>query len=147
MHCAAGAVQVSLRTTLRKVRRTCSYGVSTLGCGSFLLSTDSDSIPDTGPVAAGARYTVYVKATLPTNISTTAPFTVTKTAVSNLGGTPDTVTDRLGFLAAATVDITNNAAVGGGLPNGDGPGTAAVITANTVNPGASHSYRQQQRCC
>ena len=107
---------------------------------NVLLSTDSDSIPDTGPVAAGARYTVYVKATLPTNISTTAPFTVTKTAVSNLGGTPDTVTDRLGFLAAATVDITNNAAVGGGLPNGDGPGTAAVITANTVNPGASTNF-------
>lgn len=109
---------------------------------NVLLSTDSDSTPDTGPVAAGARYTVYVKATLPSNISPldVAPFTVTKTAVSNLGGTPDSVTDRLGFLATATVDLTNNAAVGGGAVNGDGPGTGTVITTNTVNPGASTNF-------
>ncbi len=107
---------------------------------NVLLTTDSDGIPDTGPLAPGARYEVIVKATLPSTATGAGPFTVTKTAVSNLGGTPDTVIDRLSDLAAATVDITNNAAVGGGVANGDGPGTNTVITTNTVNPGASTNF-------
>ena len=46
-----------------------------------LIDTTGNSIPDTGPLAAGASYTVIVKAALPAG-STGGPFNATITATS-----------------------------------------------------------------
>ncbi|PTQ91157.1 beta strand repeat-containing protein [Agitococcus lubricus] len=116
-----------------------------------LVSTDTDSTPDTGPLAAGERYTVVVKATLPANVpvGTVGPFTVTKTATSTTNGTSDTVTDRLSDFVGATVDLTNDQPANTGSDNptddgdlalGEGPGTNTALTTVAVNPGASANF-------
>lgn len=102
-----------------------------------LTTSDADGIPDTGPVAAGAYYTVVLKATLPANACNptcpTGPFTVAKTATSQ--GNPsksNTVFDQLTAIAPPSVDLTNLGALGAG------PGdTTTAITTVPVAPGAT----------
>jgi uncharacterized repeat protein (TIGR01451 family) len=113
-----------------------------------LIDTNGNGTPDTGPVAAGATYTVVVRVTLPAVVGAlpAAPYNLTKTATSRFNpAVSDTVTDRLVAIAANTVDVTNNTARADSLPAGTavvgnaattGFGTtgAAVITTNAVTP-------------
>lgn len=106
---------------------------------SPLLDTTNDSIPDTGPVAAGATYIVVLKAVLPA-AATGGPFNVTKTARSVNDSTKfDSVTDRLLAITISSVDLTNNAALPGGLGAGPGPEGAPVVT-NTTNAGTTTTF-------
>jgi uncharacterized repeat protein (TIGR01451 family) len=106
---------------------------------SPLLDSNSDSIPDTGPVATGATYTVILKAVLPA-AATGGPFNVTVTATSiNDNTKTDTVTDRLVAITASSVDLTNNAALPGAPGAGAGPEASAVVT-NTTNAGTTTTF-------
>ena len=110
-----------------------------------LIDTTGNSIPDTGPLAAGASYTVIVKAGLPAG-STGGPFNATATATSTVSGATNaganaSMTDRLVAITASTVDLTNNAAVGqtGVLGTGAGPEVAVVVN-NATNPGTTTTF-------
>jgi uncharacterized repeat protein (TIGR01451 family) len=107
-----------------------------------LIDTNGDGIPDTGPLAAGASYTVVVKAVLPANAAGAGPFTVNKTATSTV--TPSvsaTAPDTLTALTAASVDLTNNAPLGGTGVKGTGPGPegTAQVT-NATNPASTTTF-------
>jgi len=116
-----------------------------------LIDTNGNGTPDTGPVAAGATYTVVVKVTLPAVVGAlpAAPYNLTKTATSRFNpATSDTVTDRLLAVTANTVDVTNNTArldslpagtavVGNAATTGFGTTGVAVITTNSVTPNPS----------
>ncbi len=110
-----------------------------------LIDTTGNSIPDTGPLAAGASYTVIVKAALPAG-STGGPFNATVTATSTVSGALNaganaSMTDRLVAITASTVDVTNNAALGspGVLGVGPGPEASPVVT-NATNPGTTTTF-------
>lgn len=110
-----------------------------------LIDTNGNSIPDTGPLAAGASYTVIVKAALPAG-STGGPFNATVTATSTVSGALNaganaSMTDRLVAITASTVDLTNNAAIGGPGVLGVGPGPeVAVVVNNATNPGTTTTF-------
>jgi uncharacterized repeat protein (TIGR01451 family) len=107
---------------------------------SPLTDTSGNGTPDTGPVAAGGSYHVFVKAVLPAGASGAGPFNVTKTARSVLDpAQTNTVTDRLGAITSNSVDLTNNTALPGAPGAGAGP-EALPVTTNTVNPGASTTF-------
>lgn len=108
--------------------------------------TDTNAIPDgvadTGPLAAGATYHVFVKAVLPSGASGGGAYNVTVTATSVFNAAvSDPTTDRLGTITANTVDLTNNAALAGVgvLGTGAGPEVSALVT-NAVLPGASTTF-------
>src|SRR6267142_1155285 len=110
-----------------------------------LIDTTGNSIPDTGPVAAGASYTVIVKAALPAG-STGGPFNSTITATSTVAGALNaganaSMIDRLVAITANTVDLTNNAAIGspGVLGVGPGPEAGPVVTI-AANPGTTATF-------
>ena len=110
-----------------------------------LIDTNGDSVPDTGPLAAGASYTVIVKAALPAG-ATGGPFNATATATSTVvgalnAGTNASMIDRLVAITTNTVDLTNNAALGGPgvLGVGPGPEASAVVT-NATNPGTTTTF-------
>ena len=110
-----------------------------------LIDTNGDSTPDTGPLAAGASYTVIVKAGLPAG-ATGGPFNATVTATSTVvgainAGANASMTDRLVAITSNTVDLTNNAALGnpGVLGVGPGPEASAVVT-NATNPGTTTTF-------
>jgi uncharacterized repeat protein (TIGR01451 family) len=107
-----------------------------------LIDTNGDGIPDTGPVAAGATYTVILKAVLPASASGTGPFTVNKTATSTVTATVSaTATDTLTALTSAVVDLTNNAPIGGTGVKGTGPGPEATAqVTNATNPATSTTF-------
>ena len=109
-----------------------------------LVDTNGDSILDTGPLAAGASYTVVLKATLPPNATNTgAPFSIAKTATSVFDPTKfSTGTDTLSAITNASVDLTNNIAAGGGGALGTGAGTAgdAAFVTNATNPGTTTAF-------
>ncbi len=108
-----------------------------------LTDTNGDGKPDTGPLAAGASYTVYVQAQLPANASGSGPFTLNKTATSVFDPTQSAATtDTLTAITASAVDLTNNSAYNGTTPapgQGPGPETNPVVT-QAVNPGASTTF-------
>lgn len=107
-----------------------------------LIDTNSDGIADTGPLAAGASYTVVVHAVLPASAAGTGPFTVNKTATSTVDSTKSaTGADTLTAVTSASVDVTNNAPLAGtGVKGGGaGPEAAAQVT-NAVNPAASTTF-------
>jgi len=100
-----------------------------------LLDTGVDGIPDTGPLAPGASYTVVVRVNLP-GAATGGPYQVNKTATSVFNGSvTDTDTDVLTTIVAGVVDLTNNAAGPGAPGAGQGP-EASPVTTNSVNPGS-----------
>jgi uncharacterized repeat protein (TIGR01451 family) len=110
-----------------------------------LIDTTGNSIPDTGPLAAGASYTVIVKAALPAG-ATGGPFNATVTATSTVvgainAGANASMIDRLVAITASTVDLTNNAAIGspGVLGVGPGPEASPVVTIAT-NPGTTATF-------
>jgi uncharacterized repeat protein (TIGR01451 family) len=107
-----------------------------------LVDTNGDGIPDTGPLAAGATYLVVLKAVLPASAAGTGPFTVTKTATSTVSSTVSAqTTDTLTALTAASVDLTNNAPIGGtGVKGaGAGPEATAQVTIAT-NPNSTATF-------
>ncbi len=110
-----------------------------------LIDTTGNSIPDTGPLAAGASYTVIVKAALPAG-STGGPFNATVTATSTVSGALNaganaSMIDRLVAITASTVDVTNNAALGGPGVLGVGPGPeASPVVINATNPGTTTTF-------
>lgn len=109
-----------------------------------LTDTNGDGIPDTGPVAAGATYTVVLKAQLPANVSSSTAVTVNKTATSVNDPTKTaTATDTLsGINANYAVDLTNNAALGSSGVLGAGPGPEAnPVVTNTTSPGSTTSFQ------
>jgi len=113
-----------------------------------LQDSNGDGIPDTGPVSAGGRYQVVVKATLPNNASGDnggLGYDMTVTAASTVAGaiavhTTDAVTNHLNTINASTVDISN----AGGLGAGTGPAAQTnggnPWTTKAVNPGASATF-------
>ena len=110
-----------------------------------LIDTTGNSIPDTGPIAAGASYTVIVKAALPAG-ATGGPFNATITATSTAvgainAGANASMIDRLVAITASTIDLTNNAALGspGVLGVGPGPEASPVVTVAT-NPGTTATF-------
>jgi trimeric autotransporter adhesin len=106
-----------------------------------LLDTNGNGVPDTGAVASGATYNVVLKVTLPT-AATGGPYGVGKTATSKLDPTKSaTVTDTLTAISANAVDLTNNAAIGGGgvVGTGAGPEAGAQVT-NSTNPGTTTRF-------
>jgi len=109
---------------------------------SPLIDTNGDGIPDTGPLAAGASYSVIVKAVLAANAAGTGPFTVNKTATSIVDPTKNAAAaDTLTAITSASVDLTNNAAVGqaGVKGTGSGPEASAQVT-NATNPATTTTF-------
>jgi trimeric autotransporter adhesin len=106
-----------------------------------LLDTNGNGIPDTGVIASGATYTVVMRITLPT-ASSGGPYSVAKTATSKLDPTKTaTVNDVLTVVLANSVDLTNNAAIGGGGVTGVGAGPEATAqTTNATNPGTTTRF-------
>ena len=101
-----------------------------------LTDTNSNGIPDTGPVAVGATYTVVARVTLATG-GTGGPFTLTKKATSaNNPAISATATDTLTVIATNSVDLTNNSAGAGAPGAGVGP-EAGAITTNNALPGTT----------
>lgn len=101
---------------------------------NLLTDSNFNGIPDTGPLAPGASYTVVLQVQLPAN-ATGGPYQVQKTATSASNPlVTATATDILTAIVANTVDLTNNAPLPGGLGAGAGPEVAFVVR-NTVVPG------------
>jgi uncharacterized repeat protein (TIGR01451 family) len=101
-----------------------------------LTDSNSNGIPDTGPVAAGGTYNVILKVTLPAN-GTGGAYSVTKTATSaNDPSQTATATDVLTTIVANSVDVTNNSALPGAPGAGTGPEGAAVVSLN-ANPNST----------
>lgn len=107
-----------------------------------LVDTNGDGIADTGPLAAGASYTVVVKAVLPTSASGAGPFSVNKTATSTVDSTKSaTAADTLTAVTSASVDVTNVAPLLGTGVKGTGPGPegSAQVT-NATNPATTTTF-------
>ena len=106
-----------------------------------MLDTNGNGVPDTGVLASGATYNVVLKVTLPTT-STGGPYSVGKTATSKLDPTKTaTVSDTLTAIVANSVDLTNNAPIGGGGVTGVGPGPeASAQTTNATNPSTTTRF-------
>jgi uncharacterized repeat protein (TIGR01451 family) len=107
-----------------------------------LVDTNGDGIPDTGALASGASYTIVVKAVLPASASGTGPFVVNVTAASTVTSTVSaTAADTLTALTTSTVDLTNNAALGGTGVKGTGAGPEATAqVTNATNPATSTTF-------
>lgn len=119
-----------------------------------LIDTNSNSTPDTGPLATGASYNVVVKAILPAS-AVGGPFSATMTATSKLDNSksnPSTLT--LTSITANTVDLTlttarsdsspaGTAVVGNAATTGFGAyvvSSAALTPHITANPGTSATF-------
>ncbi|MDX8376824.1 MAG: hypothetical protein R8L53_02235, partial [Mariprofundales bacterium] len=124
-----------------------------------LVDTNGDSIPDTGPVAAGGTYDLYVQVVLPTSASgdnAGAGYTVPVTATSIFDGTKsDSTNNKLGQITPNTVDMTNDTARADSTPAGTATAwtngfdvyatsaaanAAGVIGTATLNPGDSYTF-------
>ncbi|WP_421773047.1 hypothetical protein [Gracilimonas sp.] len=107
------------------------------GAAATLLDTDSDGIPDTGPLAPGDSYVVVLRVTLPSN-ATGGPYSVQKRITSSVDETTSiTLTDQLTSITSSTVDLTNDATSGQASAKGEGAysnGSAALNTLS-INPG------------
>jgi uncharacterized repeat protein (TIGR01451 family) len=105
--------------------------------GTPLISTDTDSIPDTGPIPAGGSVAIVVVATLPSTATLpTAPVYALMTATSFGAGTTtpvvDSVWNELDAIKSTKVDLTNSA--GGNVTYPDGSaGTPVNCTASSLN--------------
>ncbi len=122
-----------------------TWGASTFPVGSvvtlyqsnginILTDSNSNGIPDTGPLAPGASYTVVLHVQLPANAAG-GPFQVQKTATSFSNPAVTAVaTDVLTAILANTMDVTNNAPLPGGLGAGAGPEPSYVVR-DTLSPG------------
>ncbi len=109
-----------------------------------LVDTNSDSIPDTGPVPAGGTVRVVLTAILDPGASGPGPYDIIKTATSiNNPAVNDTTTDRLDTIQGDAVDLTNDVSVPGGAAAGDGLGAgpeAAPVRTNNANTGTITTF-------
>ena len=107
-----------------------------------MVDSTGNGIPDTGPVAAGASYSVILKAVLPTGSSGGGPYSVLKAARSTVNtSTNATVNDTLTTIAPNSVDLKSGTGAGAGagpevspvqsLPAN--PGTTTRFTLNVTN--------------
>ena len=98
-----------------------------------LQDTNGDTVPDTGPLAPGASYTVVLQVSLPPT-ATGGPYQVQKTATSvSNPAVSATATDVLTAILANSVDLTNNAPLPAGLGAGPGPEPSFVVR-DTLSP-------------
>lgn len=110
-----------------------------------LIDTNGDGIVDTGPMAAGARMALVVRATLPTTGTTGNNggngFTVTFTAASAFApASTEGVPLRLDSITANSVDATVNVSVATATPaQGLGSTGTAVVQSTNVTPAPSTS--------
>lgn len=118
-----------------------------------LVDTNSNSTPDTGTLAAGAKYNVVVKAILPAS-ATGSSLSATLTATSKLDNSKsDPVTMTLTEITANSVDLTltdslttstpAGAADGGNAPStgfGAGPEALALTPHKAANPGTTTTF-------
>ncbi len=121
-----------------------------------LLDSNGNGIPDTGTIplpTAGScpapyvidstltycGYHIVITATIPVGASATAvPSQIVLEARSKFNATVvDTATDVLSAITANTVDLTNNAAVGGGGVLGTGPDNSMIQVTNMVTPNSA----------
>lgn len=100
-----------------------------------LSDSSGNGIPDTGPLASGASYSVVVRVTLPTSASGGGPYALNKTATSVFDNTKSsTGTDTLTTIAANVVSVVNNSPTGTGGGVGSSPITTHTnIPASTTN--------------
>ncbi len=104
-----------------------------------LTDSDGNSIPDTGPLAAGGSTTIVLRVTLAPS-ATGGPYQVQKTATSLTDPAATAVaTDVLNLIVAGTVDLTNNSAGPGAPGAGPGPEVFPVVT-NTTGPGSTTRF-------
>ncbi len=103
-----------------------------------LTDSNGNGLPDTGPVAAGASVSVWVRASLPGNATVDAPGwdAVIRATSKNDAAQFDNTTDRLNDVIERTVDLRNvvggvDAAVGINLT-----GTGLPSQTQVVNPGS-----------
>ena len=107
----------------------------------LFLDTNGDGVPDTGPVAAGSTVSVFVRATLPPNGTTSAAVTATVTATSVGNGSSNTVTTRLADIGEKVIDLRNQAGLGSPGTGFQATGEAAAeYTPTAVNPGATITF-------
>ncbi|MCP3997382.1 MAG: hypothetical protein GY722_20345, partial [bacterium] len=117
--------------------------------GTVFQIFESDGVtPFVSPttlVAAGATYTVILRATLPPS-ATGGPYTANLTALSiGDGSVSDSGVDQLTLITTSTVDLTNNGIVGGcgGTCPGEGifvAGEAAAVETESTLPGGSITH-------
>ncbi len=109
-----------------------------------LVDTNGDSIPDTGSIAASSSAQVVVRAIVPPNAAGGGPYDVIVTAASTQDASAtDTVTDRLGTIAANAVDITNDLSIMAGATSGDGSGAGpegSAVRANDTDLGTTTTF-------
>lgn len=149
---AQGGTAVFTNTVTNNGTGTDSFNVTVQAPGSFpagtsfqlfkpdgqspLLDTNSDGIPDTGPLAPGGSYNVIVKATLPPGSTSASTLSVTVTATSVADATKNAVgTDSVPSVTAATVNIANATPNAAGVTDSEDL-TVTVATASG-NPGAT----------
>ncbi|MDD2774570.1 MAG: hypothetical protein PHU06_01295 [Gallionella sp.] len=110
-----------------------------------LTDSNGDGIVDTGPLAPGAVYHVFVTAVLPGTATLGGSVTMNATSVGDATKV-NPVTDTLTAVTLNAVDLTNNTA---GVVAGNGNGVnvsaaaaivAGAITTNAVNPGGSTTF-------
>jgi uncharacterized repeat protein (TIGR01451 family) len=104
-----------------------------------MLDTNGNGIPDTGPLASGAAYSVVVKAILPPG-ATGGSYSIQKIATSKADASQSaTVTDTLTTIVGNNVDLTNNS-TGSGSPGFEQGPEATVVINNTANPGETSRF-------
>lgn len=107
-----------------------------------LTDSDNDGTLDTGPLAPGASYTVYVKAVLPNSAGGNNGgngWTIVKTATSKYDPSKTaSVTDKLTTITTNSVDLAH-VTTATGLGTGAGPEASAVKNLST-NPGAAVTF-------
>lgn len=104
-----------------------------------MLDSNGNGLPDSGPLAPGAAYSVVVKAQLPPTASG-GPYALQKRAAS--GADPAvtaTASDTLGLIVGNRVDLTNDASGSGAPGSGAGPEATAVVS-NSADPGAGTRF-------
>lgn len=108
-----------------------------------LLDTNGNGIPDTGNLDPGENADIVIKATLPPG-ATGSNYEVTLTATSF---TDDSLSNParnvLSSITTASVDLTNNAELGGSGVLGTGSGIGlggAALTTNNALPGATTRF-------
>lgn len=118
-----------------------TYDGSEWVASSPFTDTNSDGIPDTGPISPNGVIRVILQASLPSTGSG-GPFKVKKTltSIGDPGESANHV-DQLTEILAVTVDLTNDAASGdtGALGEGDGPESSAVKTLS-ADPGSTVNF-------
>ena len=93
-----------------------------------MVDSSGNGTPDTGPLGTNQTYNVVVRVALPGGASGVGPYTAVKTARSTVNtGIFVQANDVLNAILAASVDITANAPLPGGLGAGVGPEAAPVV--------------------